>query len=138
MSLPASQQRVLDGIAEALRASEPRMASMFAIFTRLCRSEGPPWREQLTAGPGLRAAAVWIRQRPPSRQAARGRRSWRRVLVLSQVAIAIVVLSVLIGLNSTGLKGCGAPAPKGAAEVRSVRSDGCRAQAGPVSGLLRK
>jgi hypothetical protein len=138
MSLPASQQRVLDGIAEALLASEPRLASMFAIFTRLCRSEEPPWREQLTAGPGLRAAAVWTRLRLPARQAARGRRTWRRLLVLSQVAIAIVLLSVLIGLNSTGLKGCGTPAPKRAAEVSSVRSDGCHVQAGLISGLLRK
>jgi hypothetical protein len=138
MSLPASQQRVLDGIAEALRASEPRLASMFAIFTRLCRSEGPPWREQLTASRGLRAPAVRIRLRLPSRQTARGRRTWRRLLVLSQVAIAIMLLSVMIGLNASGPKSCGAPAPKRGAEVSSVRSDGCQVQAGLISGLLRK
>ena len=44
MSLPAAQQRILDGIADGLRRSEPKLAAMYAIFTRLCASEGPPRR----------------------------------------------------------------------------------------------
>lgn len=47
MSLPAAQQRVLDGIAEGLQASEPRLFAMFAMFTRLTRNEPTPGREQL-------------------------------------------------------------------------------------------
>jgi hypothetical protein len=35
MSLPAAQQRVLDRMEGALRASEPRLISMYAIFARL-------------------------------------------------------------------------------------------------------
>ena len=35
MSLPAAQQRVLDRMEGALQASEPHLAAMFAIFTRL-------------------------------------------------------------------------------------------------------
>jgi hypothetical protein len=35
MSLPACQQRALDRMEGALRASEPHLTSMYAIFTRL-------------------------------------------------------------------------------------------------------
>jgi len=35
VSLPVAQQRVLDRMEGALQASEPQLASMFAIFTRL-------------------------------------------------------------------------------------------------------
>jgi hypothetical protein len=39
VTLPAAQQRVLDHIEGALQASEPQLASMFAIFTRLNADE---------------------------------------------------------------------------------------------------
>jgi len=39
VSLPASQQRVLDGMEGALQASEPDLVSMFAIFTRINADE---------------------------------------------------------------------------------------------------
>jgi Protein of unknown function (DUF3040) len=35
MSLRARQQRVLDGVERALRAGDPHLAGMFAIFARL-------------------------------------------------------------------------------------------------------
>ena len=39
MTLPAAQQRSLDLMEGALQASEPQLASMFAIFTRLNADE---------------------------------------------------------------------------------------------------
>jgi hypothetical protein len=51
MSLPAAEQRVLNGMAEAMRASEPRLVSMFAMFTRLARNEAAPGQEQLPRRP---------------------------------------------------------------------------------------
>jgi hypothetical protein len=51
MTLPAAQQRALDGMAEAMRASEPRLVSMFAMFTRLTGNEVAPGREQLPRRP---------------------------------------------------------------------------------------
>jgi hypothetical protein len=39
VSLPAAQQRVLDRMEGALLASEPHLAAMFAIFTRLSADE---------------------------------------------------------------------------------------------------
>jgi hypothetical protein len=47
MSLPARQQRMLDGIERVLQASEPKLASMFAIFARLTSDEGPAMTERL-------------------------------------------------------------------------------------------
>ncbi len=39
MSLPARQQRVIDQMDGTLRASEPELASMYAIFARLNADE---------------------------------------------------------------------------------------------------
>jgi Protein of unknown function (DUF3040) len=39
VSLPAAQQRVLDRMEGALQASEPHLATMFAIFTRINHDE---------------------------------------------------------------------------------------------------
>jgi len=47
MSLPACQQRALDRMEGALRASEPRLASMYMIFGRLNAGE-PIGTERLT------------------------------------------------------------------------------------------
>jgi Protein of unknown function (DUF3040) len=49
MSLPACQQRILDTIEHALQHGEPRLASMFAMFTRLNTNEGVPRTERLDA-----------------------------------------------------------------------------------------
>ena len=47
MALPACQQRALDRIEGALRASEPQLASMYAIFGRLNAGE-PIGAERVT------------------------------------------------------------------------------------------
>jgi hypothetical protein len=54
VSLPVSQQRVLEGIESALEGAEPRLGSMFAIFTRLTQDEGAPRTEALRAETLLR------------------------------------------------------------------------------------
>jgi Protein of unknown function (DUF3040) len=47
MSLPASEARVLTRIEEGLLSRDPRLRSLFAIFTRLTWQEAMPAREQL-------------------------------------------------------------------------------------------
>ena len=47
MGLPARQLKVLDRIETTLRGSDPRLASLYAIFTRLTRDEEMPRIEQL-------------------------------------------------------------------------------------------
>jgi hypothetical protein len=87
MSLPAVQQRTLDVIADGLRRSEPKLAAMYAIFTRLCSSEALPGREQLTASGG--------------------RLTWRSALFASHIVISFVLLLVLLGVSWHGSGGCG-------------------------------
>jgi hypothetical protein len=130
MSLPAAQQRLLDGIADGLRRSEPKLAAMYGIFTRLCSSEAPPRREQLTAARGWRSrlGALDLHLARPARG---GRRTLRRVLILSQVAIAFVLLSVLIGLNWHTPAGCGSP---GQQHTVALARLGCPANAS--SGVM--
>ena len=50
MSLPASQQRILDGIEDGLQAHDVRLAALFATFTRLTRQEEMPKAEELKPG----------------------------------------------------------------------------------------
>lgn len=136
MSLPAGQQRVLDGIAEALGLNEPRLASMFAIFTRLAKDEPPPRREQLTAE-GRFASVLGTGRRPPRWHLASGRRSRRMVLIISQLAIALIVLAALMGLTTSAAARC-AGAPRMVASAAAVAArQVCTAAAGGV-GAARK
>jgi len=82
MGLPATQQRVLDRMEGALRASEPHMAAMFAIFSRLSAGE-PVGRESLA---GRRWRRWWLR--PGASMA---------VLVLIPVMLALIITGVLLG-----------------------------------------
>ena len=95
MSLPASQQRVLDRIEETLKRREPRLASMFAIFTRLTVHEGVPRTEALDPVPW------WS----PKRYQAPGR---VRAVVLLTLAAALVVSAVFVGMSQSQ-GGCNAP-----------------------------
>lgn len=58
MSLPASQQRVLDSMEGSLRASEPQLYSMFAIFSRLNATE--PVSAEPLARPRRRRRGRWL------------------------------------------------------------------------------
>lgn len=51
MGLPTGQQRVLERIEGKLAESDPRLVSLFTIFTRLTRAENMPWIEQVRARP---------------------------------------------------------------------------------------
>jgi hypothetical protein len=95
MSLPASQQRVLDRIEEALRRREPRLASMFAMFNRLNIHERLPWIEALEAVPWWSPK----RFRAPARI---------RAVVLLMLAAALVVSGVFLGMSQSRA-GCSSP-----------------------------
>lgn len=115
MSLPACQQRVLDGMAKALQANEPRLAAMFTIFNRLASDEPfaqrerlPDWRAQWLSGFPSR-----LRSRPagPGRisspgAARRPRRLWLRVVAVSHIALLFVLFAVLIGLSVHSSPSC--------------------------------
>jgi hypothetical protein len=88
MSLPASQQRVLDRIEEALKRREPRLASMFAIFNRLNIHERLPWIEALKPMPWW----SWKRYHPSARI---------RAFVLLTLAAGMVVSAVFVGMSQS-------------------------------------
>jgi hypothetical protein len=81
MGLPAGQQRVIDRMEGALKASEPHLAAMFAIFARLSAGE-PVGRESLAA----RRRWWWLR--PGAGLSA---------LVLVPVMFALIITGVLLG-----------------------------------------
>jgi len=110
MSLPAGQQRVLDKIEDDLQVAEPRLASMYAIFTRLTKNESPPCREQLPAH--ARRYRLTGRRRCLSVRgmvlaiAPRGSRV-TRVVLLTQLVAVLAVVGLLIGLSAHAARnGC--------------------------------
>ena len=95
MTLPASQQRVLDRIEEVLKRREPRLASMFAIFNRLNVHERLPGIE------ALKPAPWWsLKRYHPSARI--------RAFVLLTLAAALVVSAVFVGMSQSR-GGCNAP-----------------------------
>ena len=109
MSLPAAQQHTLDAIADRLRRSEPKLAAMYAIFTRLCSSEALPGREQLCAS--------------------RDRLTWRSTAFAGYVVMSFVVLLTVVGVSWHGSGGCGSASVQRAAAYGRLS---CPATAGPA------
>jgi len=137
MSLPAAEQRLLEGIEEGLRASEPRLAGMYAIFTRLTSIDGGPRRERLPSGRGLRAWRVRLRyagaarrrrrQRPTVRPAAAG--SAMRWLVVSQLVLFLAVVGLFIGFGAHTVRASCHASTSLRAAAAQLRTRQCTAQA---------
>jgi hypothetical protein len=135
MSLPPAQERVLDAMAEALRTSEPRLVSMFAMFGRLAKNEAAPSREQLPRGRRLAARLRRGTAKTAPQQGQQPRRIWLHVLVASPIAIALTVIGLVAGLSSHS---AAPPCPLfGSVRVtvsHHVRKEGCPVQADSPSG----
>jgi hypothetical protein len=95
MGLPTAQQRVLERIESRLAESDPPLASLFAIFSRLTRAEAMPWIEQLRARPVIDLLA---RAGHGCRILARRRAARMRALVLLPAVTAIAcALTIAFG-----------------------------------------
>ena len=99
MSLPTGQQRVLESIEGKLAESDPRLVSLFSIFTRLNLTEKMPWIEQVAIRPvayRLGALAYWFRwiaRRPAARV---------RAMVLPAALTAVAcALTIAFGFPGT-------------------------------------
>jgi Protein of unknown function (DUF3040) len=122
MSLPASQQRVLDRIEEALKKREPRLASMFAMFTRLNIGELLPRIEALETVPWW--APRRYRQRVPA-----------RAMIFLSLAIALIVSAVFIGTSQSPVN-CRTPlTPHGSLIGVSHAGAACNAPDSKTMGL---
>ena len=133
MTLPPSQQHALNAIDDVLQSAEPRLATMFGVFTDLTRMEAMPAAETLPPAPWW---ARWARHRLPGHPVRRsqarrfraglpgrpgsgrwpgeqaGRRAGRQlsrivlIPVLLLAAASLVVVS-LVSSGTTGKRGCG-------------------------------
>jgi hypothetical protein len=107
MSLPASQQRVLDRIEHSLHACDPRLGAMFAIFTKLTREEEMPRLEKLE--PRWLARWGWLKRlkRPgQGRRTARG--AWApgaglHATVLVPIALLLLASAAFFGFGARTL-----------------------------------
>jgi hypothetical protein len=124
MGLPVRQRRVLQRIEGTLRGSDPRLAALYAIFSRLTRDEEMPRIEQLRYGVRrvlarigqISAAAVPPRMR--TRLVPR-----QPVLLLFPLALALVAVTIV--LAATSGPGC-VPARQLAAGQIAARTNVCR------------
>lgn len=92
VSLPVSEQRVLDGIESALEGDESQLRSMFAIFTRLTRDDGTPRTEALRV-----ETFPWL--------AGRLTATWRAIIAVPLI-LGLVTLFVLTAINNSAPQGC--------------------------------
>lgn len=114
MSLPASQQHTLNVIGDGLRHGDPRLARMFAVFTRLTRQESMPARETMPPRQWW-ASARW---RAGPRGSRRSLAGWltARLLVplLLAAALSLLVMSILAS-PSARWRGCADASSRSAA-----------------------
>jgi len=114
MALPACQERALDRIEGALRASEPQLASMYAMFGRLNAGE-PIGTERLT-----RKRLRWLQ--PGTAMYA---------IVLVPVMFAAIIVGALLGGGGRSTAACEASYSVGG--VSPLSRPSC-----PVSGKTVK
>ena len=113
MSLPTGQQRILESIEGRLAESDPRLVSLFSIFTRLTLSEAMPWIEQVAVRPVAdRLAAI----RGGSRRLARRPAARIRTMVLLPAVLTALACTLTIAFGFPGsqrhVPGAKAPAAR--------------------------
>jgi hypothetical protein len=114
MSLDQSETQALGSIAAGLAGSDPRLASMLTIFSRLAAGEEMPAREKTRARRGRPAAHRPRRaRRHPCRDIARpytrrlyARLGWRQAMLLLWAVISAALLAIALLLNSSGHNAC--------------------------------
>lgn len=105
MSLPVTEERALTSIEQALRSRDPKLSSLFSIFTRLTRQEAMPTFEQI--------------------QRRRRRRPQPGALIL--VTLALLVCAVVVGSLVSG-HGCGSPAATGTTQPSAIAASAAFSQ----------
>jgi hypothetical protein len=110
MSLSARDRQALGSIQDQITGSDPQLASLMTMFTRLASGEEMPALEDIRTGgprPRARAAAGRIAARTPRALSRRTRRrlSQQLALYLLWLTVAITLITVTLAIN------CGSGAP---------------------------
>jgi hypothetical protein len=99
MSLPTGQQKVLERIEGGLAESDPRLAGLFSIFTRLALGERMPWFEQIRVRPVVdRLVRVGRWFRPSNRRPA----VRMRAMMLLPAALLAMAFALTMAFGFSG------------------------------------
>lgn len=126
MGLPTGQQRILEMIEGRLAESDPRLVSLFKIFTRLTFAEAMPWIEQLRVRPlrdRLSRFVHWI-----ARILTRPLFGRVQLKVLLPATLAAVACTLTIAFSFTGSQKpvTGQKTSAGSQLVINKHRNGCR------------
>jgi hypothetical protein len=117
MSLTEPETQALGSIADGLAGSDPRLASMLTIFSRLAAGEDMPAREKIRVRRGRSAA---LRPRHARRYPRRGiafpqprrlhaRLGGQQAMLLLWAVISAALLTAALVLNASGHMTCARP-----------------------------
>ena len=117
MSLTEPETQALGSLADGLAGSDPRLASMLTIFSRLAAGEEMPAREKTRAWRGRPAAH---RPRRARRHPRRGiaspqphrldaRLGWQQAVLVLGVVISAALLTAALALTASGPTTCARP-----------------------------
>ena len=114
MSLNEPEIRALGSIQDGLAGSDPRLASMLTIFSRLAVGEEMPVREKIRVRRGRPAAHAPRRARrhprrstaPPRASRLYRRLGWQQAMLLLWAVISAALLAAALALNTSGHKAC--------------------------------
>ena len=117
MRFTEPETRALGSIADGLAGSDPRLASMLTIFSRLAVGEEMPAREKTRVRRGRPAAHHPRRaRRHPRRATARSqarrlhpRLGWQQAMLLLGAVICAALLTAALVLNASGHTTCARP-----------------------------
>jgi hypothetical protein len=130
MSHSAREQQALDSIKDGLADSDPHLAALLTIFTRLASDEEMPAREKMQVSwrQTNRRSPRNRRHRRPNRMSRHAHRMYRRLgfqraALLLWLVISIALVAIGVGLSRGGSQdGCASPwigACAGSAPVHS-------------------
>src|SRR6516165_403850 len=112
-SLTERESQALDAIAHGLAGSDPRLASMLNIFSRLAAGEEMPAREKIRIRRGWLPARPRRARRRPRRGAARpqarplyARLGRPQAMLLLWAGISAGLIAVALALNTSGHNAC--------------------------------
>jgi hypothetical protein len=132
MGLPASQRKILERIENALRGSDPRLAALFSIFTRLTSDEEMPRIEQVRAKVTMLLIRIRYRLVAFARWFAAPRRARMRTALFFPVALAIVASAVLVGAGFPSASRCPPARTTAGPAHAKTRAKICTPLANPV------